>query len=76
MNESSCQGFQGKNFGIQKQRRVSMTNVIPLKNKRKREVKSTEIRKTETTRVMNIGLTKEIKNKNKQKSLDNLKKST
>ena len=48
MNESSCQGFQGKNFGIQKQRRVSMTNVIPLKNKKMRRGKSKKIKETET----------------------------
>jgi hypothetical protein len=77
MNDSSCQGFHNpKDFGIQKQRRVSMTDVIPLKNKKQRREFATEIKETDATRVKNIALTKGKRKKNKQKSLDNLKKST
>jgi hypothetical protein len=75
MNDSSCQGFHNpKDFGIQKQRLVTMSDVIPTSvPKSKRQKLSTEIKETEATRVMNIRLTKEIRKNNKQKSLNNLK---
>ena len=74
MNDSPHQGFHSaKDFGIQKKRRVSMIDVIPVKNKDKRRLLSLDIKDKEATRVMNIGLTKEIKKINKQKSLNNLK---